>query len=272
MLRVHHAKPSSELAPYLYGYAQRLSEPDQPEIVEPVVARSGSMLEFQFGDPYAVPIYGVDLPNLSVPITIIGPIPNRFARVIIRGRVEALTVQFRPLGLYTIFGIPLSYFTGKGTEGGSVLGPSVRALFEELGNLGSFIARVQTLELFLTQRLRQRRSLHPANRALSVLTSGREWSKARQVAAQAGISTRQLERLSLEYTGISPVVLTRVARFQRALWLRQRTDENRTWIAHAANYHDQMHMIRDFRSLAGDTPERAIHNPAPDHLINFMCE
>lgn len=102
MLFVQHANPSPELAPYLYGYVQRISEPYQPEIVEPVVARSGSMLEFQFGDPYDVPLYSLDLPNPSVPITIIGPIPARHVRVIIRGRVEAFTVLFRPLGLYTV--------------------------------------------------------------------------------------------------------------------------------------------------------------------------
>ncbi len=99
MLSVQHAAPSPELAQYIYSYVQRVSEPHEPEIVEPVLARSGSMLEFQFGDPYDVPVYGLDLPNPSVPITIIGPIPARNVRIIIRGRVEALTVLFRPLGL-----------------------------------------------------------------------------------------------------------------------------------------------------------------------------
>lgn len=75
MLFVEHARPSPELAPYLYGYVQRVSDPREPEIVEPVLARSGSMLIFQFDDQYDVPAYGLDLPNLSVPITIIGPIP-----------------------------------------------------------------------------------------------------------------------------------------------------------------------------------------------------
>ena len=272
MLSVQHAGPSPELAPYLYGYVQRISEPYQPEIVEPVLARAGSMLEFQFGDQYDVPIYGLDLPNPSVPITIIGPIPARNVRVIIRGRVEALAVLFRPLGLYTVFGVPVSRFTGTGTEGGGVLGAPVRGLYEELGNLRTFADRIKTLEQFLTQCLRQRRSLHPAHRALRVSAFAGAPGAVGKIAAAAGISTRHLERISLEYCGINPVVLTRLARFHKALWLRQRTSESWTWIAHAADYHDQMHMIRDFRSLAGNTPERALRELSPDHLISFMCK
>ena len=275
MLSVEYARPSPELALHVYGYVQRVSDPRAPEMIEPVLARSGSMLEFQFGDQFNVPVYGLDLPNLSVPITIIGPIPARKTRIIIRGQVESLTVLFRPLGLYNLFGIPIARFTGTGTEGGGVLGAPVRALYEHLGNLRTFAARVETLESFLTQQLNQRlnqhRSLHPAHRALHVLASARTQTPVQHIAAQAGISRRQLERISLDYTGVSPVVLTRLARFQKALRLRHTTGNNWTWISHAADFHDQMHMVREFRSLAGNTPERAIRDLSPDHLINFMC-
>jgi AraC-like DNA-binding protein len=272
MLKVQHARPSPELSPYIYSYVLRVSDPRDPEVVEPVVARSGSMLEFQFGDQYDVPVYGLDRPNPSNPITIIGPIPVRNVRIVIRGKVEALAVLFRPLGFYSIFGIPLSQFTGIGTEGGGVLGVPVGRLYEQLGNLRSFPDRIQSVERFLLQSLRRGGSLHLAHGALHALASARGQRTVGTVAAQTGISTRQLERISLEYSGITPILLARLTRFQKALWLRQQTTQTWTWIAQAADYHDQMHMIRDFRSLAGDTPERAMRNLAPEHLIHFMCE
>jgi len=271
MLNVQHARPSPELAPYVYGYVLRVSDPREPEVVEPVVSRSGSMLEFQFGDQYDVPVYGLDRPNPSNPITVIGPIPARNVRVVIRGRVEALAVLFRPLGFYAIFGIPHSPFTGIGTEGGGVLGVPVRRLYQHLGNLRSFPDRIQSVERFLLQHLHRGQSLHRAHRALSVLVSPGRQSMVHTVAAQAGISTRQLERISLESIGVSPILLARLTRFQQALRLRQQTAQSWAWIAQAADYHDQMHMIRDFRSLAGDTPERAMAKLAPEHLISFMC-
>lgn len=270
MLSVEHADPSAELRPFLYGYVQRTSEPYKPAIVEPVVARAGSMLEFQFGDPFNVPAYGIDQPNLSDPITVVGPIGARRVRIIIQGRIEALTVLFRPFGFFALFGIPLGRFAGTGTEGGGVFGAPIRHLNEQLGNLSFFAQRVSALEAFLSHRLRKCRPLHPAHRALQSLTSMTAQRTLSNVSGEVGISTRQLERISLDYTGVTPKALARLARFQRALRLRQTTTQNWTWIAHAANYYDQMHMIREFRELAGDTPERAIRQISSDHLISFM--
>jgi quercetin dioxygenase-like cupin family protein len=51
----------------------------------------------------------------------------------------------------------------------------------------------------------------------------------------------------LEYTGVSPIVFTRIARFESALRLKGSSSlESWTAIAHMLGYHDQMHMTRDF--------------------------
>lgn len=74
-------------------------------------------------------------------------------------------------------------------------------------------------------------------------------------AAQlAGRSTRQLERISVERTGLLPRQLVRLARFQRALRLLGRDERGLATIAVAAGYHDQPHLTRDFGVFAGMTP------------------
>ncbi len=87
-----------------------------------------------------------------------------------------------------------------------------------------------------------------------------------EAARQAGLSMRQLGRRALEYSGSPPKLLNRIARFERALTLRVRGNASWTEIAHATNYHDQMHMIRDFRSLAGDTPARTLEHIQAEHI------
>jgi len=270
MLFVEYAYPSAELRPFLYGYVQRTSEPDKPAIVEPVVGRAGSMLEFHFADPFNVPAYGIERLNLSVPITIIGPITARKVRIIIQGRVESLTVLFRPLGFFAHFGIPLASFAGTGIDGSGVLGAPILRLHEQLGNLALFADRVRALDAFFTQKIRRFGALHPAHRALQLLGSTSALRTLRNVSEEVGISTRQLERISLDLIGVTPKVFSRLSRFQKALRLRQTTDENWTWIAHAANYYDQTHMVREFREFAGDTPDRSIREVSSDHLISFM--
>ena len=63
--------------------------------------------------------------------------------------------------------------------------------------------------------------------------------------------------------------MTRISRFQSAVLTRSTGDINWTEIAHASGWYDQMHMIRDFRVFAGETPSRAMKQLAPEHLIRF---
>jgi AraC-like DNA-binding protein len=80
---------------------------------------------------------------------------------------------------------------------------------------------------------------------------------------------RQLERKSLDYMGLSPKMLLRIARFQRDL--RMKSVNSASWcdVACRLDYCDQMHMIRDFKAFAGEPPIRALKQIAPDHLINL---
>ena len=111
----------------------------------------------------------------------------------------------------------------------------------------------------------------PVYKALQLLTErGRgTGTRVADVARQMGVGLRQLERRSLAYAGVAPKTLTRISRFSHALQLR--ADRSITWteIAYAAQYHDHMHMIRDFREFAGEAPTSALQEIAPEHLIHY---
>ena len=266
MLAVHQSLPEEELRAFVHSYVQRKSRLDGTEFVEPVIARLGSILEFQFADPYDVPIYGVEQPNPSVPVTVIGPITERRARIVIRGHVEALSVLFQPLGLHTLFGVPVSPLADLGFEGHGLLGPDVSQLYERLGNAGNFLERTQLLNLFFRNRLAHLRTRDPATAALKLLMSTNQPMRVSDAASQAGLSSRQLERVSLQRVGIPPQMITRIARFQRAIRMKLQSSSSWTEVAYKANYHDQMHMIRDFRAFASDSPGRIFGQMQRDHL------
>ncbi|TIS77106.1 MAG: helix-turn-helix transcriptional regulator, partial [Mesorhizobium sp.] len=48
--------------------------------------------------------------------------------------------------------------------------------------------------------------------------------------------------------------LSRIVRFNRALSLSKRQDDNWAGIAADCGYADQAHLVREFRQLAGETP------------------
>jgi AraC-like DNA-binding protein len=96
-----------------------------------------------------------------------------------------------------------------------------------------------------------------------VLAAARGLTAARarvaDVAAELGISERQLHRRTLCAVGYGPKLLARVARLRRLITL---TEEPLAGRALAAGYADQAHMNDEVRRLTGLTPVRFLQDAA----------
>ena len=267
MLTTQSALPEGVLRPFVQCYVQRVSKVG--EVIEPVFPRAGTMLIFQFGAIYEVKEYDTEQRRSSWAATVIGPIDARRTRLILRDHVNSLDILFRPLGMRRLFGVPISPLKGGGAEGHAVFGPQVSALYQRLGNAGSFTDQVKLLDDFFLHRLKGTRPVDPTARAMHLLASGE--CNVGEAARMIGISERQLERKSLEWAGISPKSLARVSRFQRAI--REYRSGHSSWIniAHTVGYYDQMHLIRDFHDLGGSAPTQVMKEISDEHLISFCC-
>ena len=75
-----------------------------------------------------------------------------------------------------------------------------------------------------------------------------------QLANEAGVSSRQLERRFLREVGVGPKLLGRIIRFQQVF--RAVEHRNAAWaeVAVECGYYDQAHLIRDFNQFAQQTP------------------
>jgi AraC-like DNA-binding protein len=104
------------------------------------------------------------------------------------------------------------------------------------------------LEALARQRLRRAEPLPRDLGALvAMLARG---TRVGEVAAQVGLSERQLHRRSLAAFGYGPKVLSRILRFVRAGGLLH-DGMSAADAAAMAGYADQPHMSREFRALAG---------------------
>ncbi len=269
MLITQSATPDAVLRPFVQWYLQRETVSKAGEVVEPVFPRAGTMLIFQFAAAYEVKEYETDQLRRAWAATVIGPIDLRRTRLILHDHVQSLDVLFRPLGLYRLFGVPISPLAGGGAEGHAVFGPQVSSLYECLGNATRFADRVKILDSFFMNRLQLSDPLKPAARAIRLLAVGQ--CSVGVVAERVGISERQLERRSLEYAGISPKTLSRISRFQRAIEKHRAGYGSWMAIAHEAGYYDQMHLIRDFHEFGGGPPTEVMKEIGDNHLISFFC-
>jgi len=276
-LAIQRADPSAALRPLVHCYLQRDGHFKTLSAVEPVMARLEQAFEFQFCDPYEVALYGSEARDDCPPAIVVGPQTRRRARLILQGTISAFAVMLRPAGFHRLFRLPLHHFVDCGTDAQALLGPSVADLRERLGNAEAFAERVRLMEEFLLHRLRPH--IDPFAGVVGLMLrraqarEGDLWArnKISDIAFQTGWSIRQFERRFLEYTGVSPIVFTRIARFEAALRLKGSSSfESWTAIAHMLGYHDQMHMTRDFHVLAGDSPGRSIIQVEPEHIMSAL--
>jgi AraC-like DNA-binding protein len=267
MLTTQSATPDAVLEPFVHCYVQRVSKAG--EVIEPVFPRTATMLIFQFAAVYEVKEYETEQRRHSWAATVVGPIAARRTRLILRDHVDSLDVLFRPLGMYRLFGVPISPLTGGGAEGHAVFGPQISSLYQRLGNAESFVERVRLLDQFFLHRLRQARPLDPTSRAMHRLASGR--CNVGDAARMIGSSERQFERRSQQWAGVSPKALARVSRFQRAIAEYRLGHSSWLDIAHKVGYYDQMHMVRDFHDLGGGAPTQVVNEILDEHLISFCC-
>lgn len=93
------------------------------------------------------------------------------------------------------------------------------------------------------------------NRLVALAQDDRDIMEAQDLARVAGASVRSLHRLFERYVGVGPKWIVRRSRVQEAAERVARGERVR-WavIARDLGYHDQAHLIRDFRAQVGATP------------------
>ena len=191
--------------------------------------------------------------------TVVGPKSYRRVRLELRENVETFVILFQPAGLQLLFSLPAKELVNEHYEAHAVLGPAAGRLRSRLGEAASFRERVSIADQFLKARLARVSRLGGTEKAANEILANRGCIRVPDLARQAGLGIRQLERRFVHQFGMTPKLYTRVVRFETAL--EQKLASPRTdWtsIAHGLGYFDQMHMVHDFERLSGDTPTTVV--------------
>ena len=170
------------------------------------------------------------------------------------GAVQLLGIRFHPGGTLPFLRVPLHEITDRVVELGGLSCELERELLSAASDAKSLPKKAEAVERVLTQRLtilrQDNRLIHLAARI--VASAG--MMPVDQLAHEAGISSRQLERRFLREVGIGPKLLGRIIRFQQVF--RAVDQRSSAWAAVAleCGYYDQAHLIRDFNQFAQQTP------------------
>jgi methylphosphotriester-DNA--protein-cysteine methyltransferase len=139
----------------------------------------------------------------------------------------------------------------------------MRQLWNRLGEVSSFGARVRLVEEYLLDRVPPSPLPDEIAASVNFIFSERGAVRIAALANDHSFGMRQFERRFEREIGVSPKSFARIARFQSALDAKLVAPQ-RTWldIAHSFGYHDQMHMIHDFEALGRTTPTHLLEQMA----------
>jgi len=170
------------------------------------------------------------------------------------GAVQLIGIRFHPGGTLPFLRLPLHEITDRVVELGALSSKLERDLLRATSRAASLSEKVIAVEEFLTAELLSRK--HDSRLmmlAARIVESGGLVS-VDQLANDAGISSRQLERRFLREVGLGPKLLGRIIRFQQVFRAGEQCDAVWATVAIECGYYDQAHLIRDFHQFAQQTP------------------
>jgi AraC-like DNA-binding protein len=254
MQNIQSRFPCPELRPYVRAYAQREIAGVSIELVFPAPASLESIIELDFGDPPTVEYFN-RASQRATRISLIGPGTYRRAWVRMRSPTDSFGIFFQPLGMSQLFGIPGRLLVNHYYAGVDVMGESILELWERMAGNKCFYARARMMDQHLMRAALKASGCTVVMASARHIFQGHGGTPVRALAEQMSLSVRQYERRFVDEIGITPKLFARITRYQMAMDAKL-TTPGLSWItiAHEFGYHDQMHMIKDFQMLSGDSP------------------
>jgi len=181
-------------------------------------------------------------------------------RATIKKGNTCLITRFQPYAGALFFPNPVSDFTNESIDLFDMLSKECSEFYQRLMEQPLLEQKVKVLEAFLLTRLmstpkKQEKLGLVEGLCHSISRHGESFDLGR-LAAETGFSARYIQKLFLNYVGISPNSFYSVQRFNKSLELVRSANTSLTNIAYECGYYDQAHFIREFKSYTGLTPSQ----------------
>lgn len=188
-----------------------------------------------------------------------------------QGEVLTIGVAFFPAGFFPFFKIPVTEFK-NGTFGlDALLNNMTIELEDRLRATKRVSEKVAMMEHFFLGLL-DPSGLIPKDTATLLNHFHASQSGVRDFCRVYGVHPRKLERLFGKYVGTTPKRFIRLNRFQGILnRLVHTRKEHLTTLAHAFDFYDQAHFIKDFKVFTGSSPSAFLKEKHAFKQIMKIC-
>jgi AraC-like DNA-binding protein len=174
------------------------------------------------------------------------------------GRNTMLGIRFLPHAAAHFINEKADLFNNQVVDYRDLSGNTAKTLHDELLNTPGWNHRIELVEAYLLQHLslaeKRFHKMAIVSDVMQEIVQQDFFDNIDNVASRYGITSRYLQKLFLQYTGLTPKLYSKINRFQNSLKLVTKKDASLTSIAYECGYFDQSHFIREFKSFTGLTP------------------
>lgn len=187
-----------------------------------------------------------------------GVMTGKFSRKL-EGQGQVLGIKFRPAGFYPFLGRSMRLLTNRTLPFEEVFGERCDELESVILTQHDECAMAALAERFLRARLpAPDERITSLNQIVDSIAAQRDITTVDDVLARCAESTmsrRTLQRLFSEYIGVGPKWVIRRFRLHEAAGrIDEGTHVDLARLAIELGYADQMHFIKDFKAIVGETP------------------
>lgn len=186
----------------------------------------------------------------------------------VSGPARAIGAMLLPGAAQALFKVSALELADRHTRLSDVWGAPAQVLRERMIELDDPAQQLELFELHLLACVPQVKGIHPS--IAQALQTMNAFEDVRTMVAKSGVSHRRFIDLFGRTVGLTPKRFARVQRFRKLL-ATQAKYPARSWteLAMEAGYTDQPHFNREFRELAGMTPQEYRHlmPESPGHVL-----
>jgi AraC-like DNA-binding protein len=173
------------------------------------------------------------------------------------GKHSIFGIRFFPHTAVCFFNENIEQFNNAVFNLQDVIGNKINEVYSKMLESETIAQKIEITEDFLMKRLLLfDKKLTKLNLVSGVMVELQDEHKVNmnEIAISYGVSSRYLQKVFLQYSGITPHLFRKIHRFQKSLYQMANNSCSLTSIAHQCGYFDQSHFIKDFKEFTGTTP------------------
>lgn len=189
----------------------------------------------------------------------------------ITDRQYFIGVQFHVFALKYLFGIPVAEFNDRIVEG-SLICKSLDSLALRLRESDSFSEHVSLIMAWFSDKMMRVKSRGFNERIMGLHSDPAVTNlSVRGVSEKYNVCPRHLNRLCIDYFGVSPEQLVLYKKYLLALNQLHERENSLTEVAYTSGFYDQAHFNRTFKLFTSMSPGqyRKSAGSVPGHMLDF---